>query len=43
MDSQQTHKNMLNIINYQRSANEKYSEVLPHPGQNGHHSKVDKQ
>ena len=27
---------MLNISNYQRNANQKYNEVLPHTGQNGH-------
>ena len=30
---------MLNIINYQRNANQNYNEVLPHTSQNGHHEK----
>ena len=34
---------MLNITNYQRNANQNYSEVSPHTGQNGHHQKVYKQ
>ena len=31
---------MLNITNYQQNANQKYSEALPHTGQNSHHQKV---
>ena len=42
-DGQQTHEKMLNIINYQRNANQNYSEVLPHTSQNGHHQKIYKQ
>ena len=34
---------MLNITNYQRNANQNYSEVSPHTCQNGHHQKVYKQ
>ena len=30
---------MLNITNYQRKANQNYSEVSPHTSQNGHHQK----
>ena len=30
---------MLSITNYQRNANQNYSEVSPHNGQNGHHQK----
>ena len=33
------HEKMLNITNYQRNANQNYSEVSPHNGQNGHHRK----
>ena len=36
-DGQYAHENMLNIANYQRKANQNYSEVPPHTGQNGHH------
>ena len=36
-DGQQAHENMLNIANYQRNANQTYSEVPPLTGQNGHH------
>ena len=34
---------MFNITNYQRNANQNYSEVSPHTSQNGHHHKVYKQ
>jgi len=34
---------MLNIINYQRNANQNYHQVSPHNGQNGHHQKIYKQ
>ena len=37
IDDQQAHKKMLNITNYQRNVNQKYNEVSPHTGQNGHH------
>ena len=30
---------MLSITNYQRNANQNYSEVSPDNGQNGHHGK----
>ena len=40
---QKAHEKMLNITNYQRNANQNYSEVSPHTGQNGHHQKVYKQ
>ena len=39
-NGQQAHEKMLNIINYQRKANQNYSEVSPHTGQTGHHQKV---
>ena len=35
----QAHEKMLNITNYQRNANQNYSEVTPHPCKNGHISK----
>ena len=35
-NGQKTHEKMLNIINYQRNANQNYNEVPPHTGQNGH-------
>ena len=38
-DGQKAHENMLNIVNYQRNANQNYNEVSPHTGQNGHHQK----
>ena len=31
---------MHNIINYQRNENQRYNEVSPHIGQNGHHQKT---
>ena len=34
---------MLNIAHYDRNANQKYNETLPHTSQNGHHQKVYKQ
>ena len=40
LDGQEAHENMLYITNYQRNANQNYSEVPPHTGQNGHHQKV---
>ena len=39
IDCQQTHERMLNIINYQRNANQNYNEIPPHTSQNGHHQK----
>ena len=37
MDGQQIYEKMLEIINYQRNANQNYNEVPPHISQNGHH------
>ena len=36
-DGQQAHEKMLNIVNYQRNANQNYNEVSPQTGKNGHH------
>ena len=36
----QAHEKMLNMAEYQRNANQNYSEIPPHTGQNGHHQKV---
>ena len=36
-NGQQAHENMLNITNYERNANQNYTEVSPHTSQNGHH------
>ena len=36
-DSQQAHKNMFNITDYQRSANQNCYGVPPHTSKNGHH------
>ena len=38
-DGQQAHEKMLNIANYERNANQNYSEVSPHTGQNSHRQK----
>ena len=35
-DDQQAHEEILSVANYQRNANQNYSEVSPHPSQNGH-------
>ena len=35
----QAHEKMLNIAHYERNANQNYSEISPHTGQNGHHQK----
>ena len=43
IDGQEAHENMLNITNYQRNANQNYSEVSPHTGQNDHRQKIYKQ
>ena len=43
MDGQKAHEKMLNIANYERNANQIYSEVSPHSGQNGYHQKAYKQ
>ena len=37
------HEKMLNITHYQRNANQNYTEVSPHPSQNGHHQQIYKQ
>ena len=42
-DGQEAHEKLLNIINYQRNANQNYNEVSPHTGENGHHQKIYKQ
>ena len=42
-DDQQAHEEMFNITNYQRNANQNYSEVSPHAGQSGHYQKIQKQ
>ena len=42
-DGQEAYEKMLNITNYQRNANQNYSEVSPHAGQNGHYQKNQKQ
>ena len=31
---------MVGITNYERNANQNYSEVSPHTSQNGHHQKT---
>ena len=36
-DDQQTHEEMLNIVDYKRNANQNYHEIPPHTSQNGHH------
>ena len=38
-DGQKAHEKMLNITNYQRTANQNYNEGSLHTGQNGHHHK----
>ena len=40
MDDQEEIENMLNIVNYQRNANQNYNEVTPHTCQNGLHQKI---
>ena len=39
-DGQDAHEKMLHLSDYQRNANQKFNEVSPHIGQNGHHQKV---
>ena len=39
----ETHKKMLNITNFERNANQNYSDVSPYTGQNGHNQKIYKQ
>ena len=41
--AKKVHEKMLNITNYQRNADQIYSEVSPHTGQNGHYQKIYKQ
>ena len=36
---QQTHKRMLNIVNYQGNANQNHKEMSLHACQNGYHKK----
>ena len=36
-DDQKAHEKMLNIINYQRNANQNYNEIPLHTDQNDHH------
>ena len=38
--SQKAHEKMINIINYQKNANQNYNEVSPRSSQNGHHQNV---
>ena len=40
---QKAHENMLNIVNYQRNANQNYKELSPDTGQDGHHQKAYKE
>ena len=42
-DGQKADEKMLNITNYQRTANQNYIEILPHTSQNGHHQKIYRQ
>ena len=42
-DDQQAHEKKLNITNYWRNANQRYNEIAPNTGQNGHNQKVHKQ
>ena len=35
-------KKMLNIVHYERNANQNYNEVSPHTTQNDHHQKISK-
>ena len=42
-DGQEAREKLLNITNYQRNANQNYSEISPHTSQNGHHQKIYKQ
>ena len=42
-DGQEAREKMFNITNYQRNANQNYSEISPHTGLNGHHQKSYKQ
>ena len=41
-NSQEAHEKMLNITNYWRNANQRYNEIAPNTGQNGHNQKVGK-
>ena len=42
-DEHQAHEKMLNISNCYRNANQNYTKVSPHTGQNGHHQKLHQQ
>ena len=42
-DGQEAHEKLLNITNYQRNANENYTEVSLHTSQKQHHQKIYKQ
>ena len=37
--AKRAHAKMLTITDYQRNANQNYSEISPHTAQNGHHQK----
>ena len=39
-DGQNAYEKMLNVTNYQKSANQKCSEVSPYISQNGHHQGI---
>ena len=43
MDGQGAHEEMFNNTNYWRRADQNYSEVSRHNGQNGHHQKIYKE
>ena len=43
MQIKKTHEKILNITNYQRNANQIYSEAPPYTGQNGHHQEIQTQ
>ena len=42
-DIQMANEHMLNIVHYQRNANQNQNELSPHTGQNGPHQKIYKQ
>ena len=42
-DDQEAHEEAFSIANYQRNANQSYSQVPPHTSENGHHQKVYRQ
>jgi len=39
-DGQEAHEKMLNITNYWKNVNPKYSKISPHRSKNSHHQKV---